>query len=165
MAAVIRYEPFVGTPAYRHRDSVGRAFERLFEDAFGPAPLRRTRPAIASNLYETPEAYWVDLPLPAVKADDVQIIVHENVLVIQVKRQWAAPESSQPIWQGFQSEEWTQRLTLPGEVDSENVDATLEHGVLRLRVSKAARAEPRTIKIATPGAAEAAPPEAAPAAV
>src|SRR5438874_12917778 len=97
--AVVRYEPFglVNT-----RPSLEGRFDRLLEEGFGwgreAAPATRT--GVAANLYETPDAYWVELPLAGVKPEDAQITVQQNVLTISAKRTWEMPQQARPIWQG-----------------------------------------------------------------
>jgi len=145
MASIVRYEPFglLGT-----RPSLGgfdRLFDRIFEDTVERAPTAER--GIGANLYQTPDAYWVELPLPGVKPDDVEVTVQENLLTIAAKRSWQLPEKAQPIWQGFGPGEWKQSFTLPGEVNPERVEASMEYGVLRLHLPKAEHVRPRTIRV------------------
>jgi HSP20 family protein len=147
MASIVRYEPIHLTDRWTN-SSFDRFFGRLMQDALGtPSVARSSRPSIAANLYETPESYWVELPLPGVKPEDVEVSVHQNLLSLKAKREWPAPEQARPVWQGFTSGQWQQTLTLPGEVDAERVEASLEHGVLRLQLPRAAHARPRQIKV------------------
>jgi len=142
--AIVRYEPF---GLLNTRPGFDALFDRLFEDAFGwgrnAAPSARA--SVAANLYETPDAYWVELPLAGVKPEDVEVRVQESLLTISAKRTWDMPEGAQPIWQGFGSGEWQQSFTLPGEVNADKVEATMDSGVLRLQLAKAEHIRPRTI--------------------
>ena len=151
MASMVRFQPFWST-----RAAPPATFDRLI-DRFLQEPLETVQPARTgrpANLYESDEAYWVELALPGVKPDDVEITVQENVLTLKAKRNWQAPERARPIWQGFGPAEWRQSFTLPGEVNPDRVEATLEHGVLRLQVGKADHARPHTIKVNAGRAAE-----------
>jgi len=144
--AVVRYEPFGLLNA---RPSFEGLFDRLMEEGFGwgreAAPA--TRAGVAANLYESPEAYWVELPLAGVKPDDVQVTVHQNVLTVGAKRTWQMPEQARAIWQAFGSGEWQQSFTLPGEVDPDKVEASMEYGILSLQLPKATHSRPRTIRV------------------
>src|SRR5215216_4991712 len=128
MASMVRYEPFRlwgSRPGFERFD---RLFDRLLEDT-----IERTQApqhGVAANLYQTPEAYWVELPLPGVKPEDVEVTVQENLLTIAAKRTWQLPEQAQAIWQGFGPGEWQQSFTLPGEVTSDHVEASMEYGIL-----------------------------------
>ncbi|CAA9291877.1 MAG: hypothetical protein AVDCRST_MAG77-5224 [uncultured Chloroflexi bacterium] len=165
MASIVRYEPFRVGLGGMARD-FDRMFDRMLEDVPGfaarGARSRATGGANPANLYETPEAYWVELPLPGVRPEDVEVTVQENMLTLQAKRAWQTPENAKTIWQGFGQGEWRQSFTLPGEVNNEKVSASLEHGILRLELPKAEHAKPRTIRVNAGQALTAAP--AAPAA-
>ena len=145
--AVVRYEPF---GLLNTRPSFGRLFDQLFEDAWGwgreTAPVARSG-GVAANLYETPEAYFVELPLPGIKPEDVEVTAQQNILTIGAKRNWQMPEQAQALWQGFGSGEWKQSFTLPGEVNPDKVEAGMEYGVLRLQLPKAEHMRPRTIRV------------------
>jgi HSP20 family protein len=163
MPSIVRYEPFRVSLGSVARD-LDRVFDRVFEDMPGfAARTSHSRPAGAANLYETPEAYWVELPLPGVRPEDVEVTVQENMLTLQAKRAWQTPENAKTIWQGFGQGEWRQSFTLPGEVNNEKVSASLEYGVLRLELPKAEHARPRTIRV-NAGPAITAAPATAPAA-
>lgn len=144
MASIVRYQPFRMPVSAVSRD-LDSAFERLFDDVFGTS--RAARPQSSANLYETKDAFLVELPLPGVRPDDVELTIQENVLSLRAKREWQAPENASAIWHGFGSGEWRQSFTLPGEVNPERVTASMEHGVLRLELAKAEHIKPRTIRI------------------
>ena len=152
MASMIRYQPFRFPIGEMTRD-LDRVFDRLIEDTFSTGRMAPGRTPGAANLYETSEAYLVELALPGVKAEDVEVTVQENVLSLAAKRTWQAPQNAKAIWQGFGAQEWSQRFTLPGEVNPDRVAASLEHGVLKLELPKAEHAKPRTIRINGNGAA------------
>jgi HSP20 family protein len=153
VASIVRYEPFRFPLSEMTRD-FDRALERLVDDSFSfPRGMRaRAGAGSAANLYETQDAYWVELPLPGVKADDVEVTVQDNVLQLRAKREWSTPEGAKSIWQGFTGGTWEQHFTLPGEVNPDKVSATLEHGILRLELPKAEHTKPRTIRVNASGA-------------
>jgi HSP20 family protein len=164
--AIVRYAPLSLGSTWLSRptpSSIDRLFNRFFEDAFAPR-AGGGRPGIAGNLYDAGKAFLVELPVPGVKPEDLEVTVRENVLTIKAKRTWQAPEGAQAIWRGFGDGEWQQSFTLPGDVNAEQVGANLEHGVLRLELPKADHVLPRTIKVSTNGtSAAAATPAEAPA--
>jgi HSP20 family protein len=150
MASIVRYDPFA-TSIWSGR-AVDSLFDRLFEGAFGRGSLSAepaTRRGLAANLFETEDGYVAEFPLPGVKPEDLEVTVRENTLTLHAKRNWQAPEHARAIWSGFTKAEWRHSFSLPGEVDAERVNATLEHGVLRLQLPKAEHARPRTIKVNT----------------
>lgn len=146
MASMIRYQP-IRIPLGGMAREFDRVFERFFDDTPAAPRAAGRLSGTAANLYETEAGYWVELPLPGVRPEDVEITAQENVLQLKAKRAWQTPENARTIWQGFSQGEWQQSFTLPGEVDASKVEATLEHGMLRLELPKAEHARPRTIRI------------------
>jgi HSP20 family protein len=158
MANNARYEPFwpAGRRGGPYGDPFFERFERVLQDAFGvtlaPAAADRERPGAAVNLYDTAEGYWLELPLPGVQADGVDLSVQQNLLTLKARREWAPPAGAQVIWQGFGAGQWQQTFALPGEVDAERVEARLADGVLRLHLPKAQHLRPRQITVQAGGA-------------
>ena len=153
-----RSDPF--WPAGRRLGSYGdplfERFDRMLQDAFGvaltPAGGDRDRPAAAANLYDTAEGYWLELPLPGVQPDGVDLSVQQNLLTLKVRREWAPPADAQVLWQGFGAGQWQQTVALPGEVDADRVEARLADGVLLLHLPKAQHLRPRQITVQAGGA-------------
>ena len=108
-----------------------------------------------ANVYELPEAYLVELPLPGVQAEDVALTVQDDRLTLKARRHWAAPPNAQPLARGFGAGELQQTVTLPGDVAPGALQAELRDGILRLELPKAESARPRTIPVR--GAARGAP--------
>ena len=151
MASMIRYQPFRFPLGAMTRD-LDQVFDRLLDDSFGFARGERGGAfGSTANLYETSDGYTVELPLPGVKAEDVELTVQDNVLSLRAKREWQAPEGSKTIWQGFTGGVWEQSFTLPGEVNRDRVEASMEHGILRLDLPKAEHSKPRSIRVNAAG--------------
>lgn len=151
---MVRYEPFSlfdRWPARSGYDRFFERFDRMMQDAFNfaSATVEPASSYAAANLYDSPEAYWIEVPLPGVKAEDLDLSVQQNVLTLKATRDWPAPEKAQPLWRGFGSGQWQQSFNLPGEIDADSVQAELTNGVLRLRLPKAPHVRPRAIKVHT----------------
>jgi HSP20 family protein len=140
MDLMLRYSPVAAAAGWPARPRTESAFERGFAGA---------------NVYETAEAYLVELPLPGVKAEDVALTVQADRLTLQARRRWEAPPNAQPLARGFGPGELQQTVTLPGDVTTGDLQAELQDGILRLELPKAASAQPRTIPVH--GAARGAP--------
>jgi HSP20 family protein len=157
MANNARSEPFwpAGRRGGPYGDPFFERFDRVLQDAFGVtlAPAAdRERPGAAVNLYDAAEGYWLELPLPGVPPDGVDLSVQQNLLTLKARREWAPPEGARVVWQGFGAGQWQQTFALPGEVDAERVEARLADGVLRLHLPKARHLRPRQIAVQAGGA-------------
>jgi HSP20 family protein len=132
---------------------LSEAIDRLFRDAF-TWPRTLGEPfgpsgggGMAGNLYETNESYILQVPLPGVKADELEIAARENVLALQGRTEIVAPEGARAIWGGMGSQEFREQIQLPGDVDADRASAEYHDGILTLTLPKAEHAKVRTIKI------------------
>ena len=132
-------------------DAIDRLFRdaftwpRSFGEAFGPAAAG----GMAGNLYETNDSYILQVPLPGVKADELEITARENVLTLQGKTEIAAPEGARAIWGGLAGQQFREVVQLPGDVDAERASAEYHDGILTLTLPKEEHARVRTIKISS----------------
>jgi HSP20 family protein len=142
MANITRYNPFSEVVSLRE------AMDRLFEDSFissrGSGLGAR---ALAANLYETGEGFTLQLPLPGVKPEDVEITVQQDTVSLKWEHKVEIPKDARVHWNGFQAGQYQQSFTLPSPINSEGVEAHASDGILTLRLPKAEHARARTIKV------------------
>jgi HSP20 family protein len=142
MANIVRYTPFNEVVSLRE------AMDRLFEDSVISPRLGGAR-GVAANLYETPEGFTLQLPMPGVKPEDVEITVQQDTVSLKWETKLQTPEGAHTHWNGFQSGRYQQSFTVPAPINSENVQAQYADGILTLQLPKAEHARARTIKINT----------------
>jgi HSP20 family protein len=107
------------------------------------APAMWTPPV---DIEETDDAWVIEAELPGVSREDVDIELHEDELVIrgEVKereRQGVLRRRTRKVG------EFEFRVTLPGGVNADAIEAHLDNGVLTVRVPKAETARSRKIDI------------------
>ncbi len=99
-----------------------------------------------ADLEETDDSYVVEIELPGVKKDDLDIeIAGRRVTVTgerKEKERVGILRRRERVVGRFRYE-----VTLPGEVEEDGVAAHLDEGVLAIRVPKPATARPRRIEI------------------
>ncbi|HET8845661.1 MAG TPA: Hsp20/alpha crystallin family protein [Ktedonobacteraceae bacterium] len=140
MAHLVRYNPWGEVVSLRE------AMNRLFEDSVIPGNSIRGRQS-GSNLYETPESFVLQISMPGVNPDDVEITVQQEALTISWKRSVSAPENARTHWAGFTSGKYQQQFALPSATNTEKAVASYENGVLTLTLPKAEYAKARTVKV------------------
>ncbi|MDZ4779544.1 MAG: Hsp20/alpha crystallin family protein [Planctomycetia bacterium] len=136
-------------PLGQLRDEV----DRLFNDFMGglsqfPTPSfasRRGFPAL--NVWETPDAVFVEAELPGLDAKDLDIAVVGRDLTLKGARQSAADEEVTYHRRERTVGDFTRHLKLPTEVNADAVEASLREGVLQIKLPKAEAARPRKIAI------------------
>jgi HSP20 family protein len=137
--------------------SLNDAMDQLFRDAFTWPRLFATGTpqgsnaglGLNSNLYETPESYIMQIVLPGVQVDTLQITAHQNVLSLQGTAGVAAPEGATGLWVGLGAGDFQEQVTLPGEVDADAASADYQHGILTLTLPKAEQAKVKAIKVSS----------------
>ncbi|MDX9814085.1 MAG: Hsp20/alpha crystallin family protein [Sulfurimonas sp.] len=104
------------------------------------------KPAI--NTREGSDAYHIDVDLPGVKKEDINIDITDNVLTISGTRESKIEQKEQNYYKVESSYGKFQRsFTLPKEVDVENIRAACEDGVLEVIIPKLEVSKQTTKKI------------------
>jgi len=91
----------------------------------------------AVNTREGDDAYYIELDLPGIKKEDVEINVDKNILTIKGKREVKKEEEKNDYYRvesAFGS--FSRSFTLPEKIDSENIRATGENGVVEITIPK-----------------------------
>jgi HSP20 family protein len=110
--------------------------------------------APALDISERKDAYLVTVELPGVEADDLDITLEDGLLTIQGERQFAHDSSEQQFHRVERRYGAFRRsITLPAQVQAEQIEASFDNGVLQIVVPKMEEATPKRIQI-RPGRAE-----------
>ncbi len=124
-----------------------REFDRLTQQAFGNGTT--SRPSfMPMDAWREGEVFVLEFDLPGIHPDSLDIDVERNVLTIKAER-----PARNGDWEFLASERpkghFSRQLVLGDNLDLDNVSASYEAGVLRLRVPVAERAKPRKIAVET----------------
>jgi HSP20 family protein len=115
---------------------------------------RATAWAPALDISERKDAYLVTVELPGVEAEDLEITLEDGLLTIQGERHFAHDSSEQHFHRVERRYGAFRRaITLPAQVQAEQIEASVDNGVLQILVPKMEEATPKRIKI-RPGRAE-----------
>jgi HSP20 family protein len=127
------------------------AMNRLFEESFiGPRFQFLTPRAFPVDIYETEDKlqFVIDAALPGFKPEEVQVTAVGDTLTISAaKKEEAKVEKGAYMRQERYEGEMSRTFTLPTFIDTEKVQATFEHGVLKLFIPKVEEAKPKQISI------------------
>ncbi len=135
--------------------SLKQAMDRLFDDSFvspaGWMTIATGQAGPAIDMWETPEEIVVNAALPGLAPEDVEITLTGQTL--SLRGEFKADDQvsrDQYVLQERRYGTFHRQLTLPVRIDGDNAEATFEHGLLRLRIPKAAEVKPRQIEITAP---------------
>jgi HSP20 family protein len=118
-------------------------------------PLRNIGQSVAdwfaprSDASALQDCYEINVELPGVKSEDVDVSVHDNSVTIRGQKQSERKESGRSYF--FSEREYgafQRTFRLPPDADAGSVEATFADGVLTLRIAKLAQSEGRARKIA-----------------
>jgi HSP20 family protein len=142
---VSRWDPYRGLVSLQ--DQVNRLFEdTVIQGRTGQADLATWAPA--ADIYETENDLVAKVDLPGVQEADIDIRVENNTLAIRGERKFekeVTEDSYLRVERAFGT--FTRSFSLPNIVKVENIRASLQNGVLTLRMPKREEAKPKQIKI------------------
>jgi HSP20 family protein len=127
-----------------------REIDRLFEDTFARDGSSFT-PAV--DIKENDNEIRLDLELPGLKPEDVEITAENGVLTIRGEKQAERKEGDEHRYQIIERVYGTfmRSFQLPQGVDADQVKAEFNNGVLSLHIPKAALPQPKRIEISAVG--------------
>jgi HSP20 family protein len=113
-------------------------------------PVRRffgETPAV--DVRETDEAYTIDVELPGVPKEGIQIEAEGNVLTVTGERK-REESKTEGIYHRVErwSGEFRRSFKVPDGFDTDKVGANLANGVLRVTLPKREEAKPKKIQVA-----------------
>jgi HSP20 family protein len=99
------------------------------------------------NMWETMETIYAECELPGVKPEELDISVIGNELTIKGRRGEAGDSQATYHRRERAIGTFTRTVSLPSEVNAEQVQANLRDGVLLLTLPKADSAKPRKVQV------------------
>jgi HSP20 family protein len=84
------------------------------------------------DVIRTDTGFEVEIPVPGFKTEQIELIVKENVLTLTAKSDRRA---------------FTRSLKFPDDVDAQNIEASVDNGLLTLALKRHPDAQPRRIEI------------------
>jgi len=122
-------------------------------DLFNPGPNQQIGSVrLLLDMYETPTHVMVDLALPGVKPEELDVQVEGLTLTIQGQYAANQDQSTTYWYKNLPDGGFLYRLTLPVKVSPTDVEADLKRGLLHLSFLKAPEAQTRRIEIKGAGA-------------
>ncbi len=135
--------PMVIDPFKELRDIERKISSMLeFENKMIPAAQAENIWMPAVNEKEDEKAYYVEIDLPGVKKEDINIEVKDNVITVSGERKFKKTEEDK----GYKRVEsffgkFERSFTLPADADAEKIEAKVEDGVLLITIPKVEQKE------------------------
>ncbi|MFI9345602.1 Hsp20/alpha crystallin family protein [Streptomyces sp. NPDC052773] len=118
--------------------------DRLTERLWGTA----ARPvAMPMDAWREGDTFVVQLDLPGVAAESIDVNVERDVLTVQAERRPTYGDDAERVISERPTGSFSRQLFLGESLDTERIDASYEAGVLTLRIPVAEQAKPRKIAV------------------
>jgi HSP20 family protein len=141
--AITRWDPFREVVALQNR--VNSLFRDLNE---GDDPVAAASFVPAVDIYEDTQKVMLKLEVPGIDQKDLDVRIEDHTLTVKGERKFESEEKEQNfhrIERRYGS--FYRAFTLPSTVDTENVAASYNAGVLKLELKKKPEAQPKQIEI------------------
>ena len=143
------------TPAWRLKSSSEQLenMRRQMDNLFGALSGRSFEPTGAGvfqaiNLTEDKDNYYLRAELPGVKNEAIELNVTDNTLTIAGERKIPKEdEKARYHRRERDAGKFSRAISMPGEFDSDKVQANLVNGILTVTVPKAEKTKPRQIAV------------------
>jgi len=146
MTLITRFDPF------REFATIQDRMNRLFRGSYGPEgqeeALTTTTFAPPVDVYEDEHNVTLKIEVPGIDEKDIDVRIENNTLTVHGERKFEKEEKEENYRRvERQYGSFTRTFTLPTTVDTENVSATYDKGVLKINLPKKAEAKPKQIKV------------------
>jgi len=127
-------------------------FDRLLDDllqdrrSWGAARATRGR-VPAANSWEDETSYLVELDVPGLGNEDLEISVDDNVLEVSGGKDEETREGATWHLRERSAGRFTRKLRFPKDVDAKRIEARAANGVLTVTLPKSEAALPRKIEV------------------
>jgi HSP20 family protein len=129
-----------------------RDLDRLMQQFWGiNNNSRRTAMSMPMDAWRKGDTFLVQLDLPGVAPDSIELTVEDNVLTIKAER--PAPSTNEGVETLIAERPYgifTRQMFLGDNLDTEHVEANYEGGVLSLTIPVAPHAKARRIEVKAP---------------
>ena len=121
-----------------------RELDRLTQQVLG-TPARPA--AMPLDAFRNGDVFVVELDLPGVDPDSIDLDVERNVLTVRAERRPSVSEDVELLVSERPRGSFSRQLFLGDTLDTARIDAAYDAGVLTLRIPVADKAKPRKITI------------------
>ena len=147
MSRIVRWNPI------REMAAMQRMMDRVLDES-----LRSTYDTegeelqgapLALDVHENETEYTVTTSLPGVDADNIDVNLHDDFLTItaEIPETVVENENGRTLLRERHYGKFSRRIRLPQPVNSDNVEAAYDNGVLTLTLPKSEAVLPRSIPV------------------
>ncbi|MGA9511581.1 MAG: Hsp20/alpha crystallin family protein [Candidatus Sulfotelmatobacter sp.] len=149
MTVLTRWEPFRQFSTMQdHMNRMNRLFRESYSPEVPEEALTTTNFAPAVDIYEDEHNITLKIDIPGSDEKDIDVRIDNNTLTVHGERKIEKEEKEENFRRvERQYGEFTRSFTLPSSVDTGQVNAHYDNGVLKIALAKKAEAKPKQIKV------------------
>ena len=129
---IMRFDPF-------------RELDRLTDQM--TAATTQTARGFPLDAYRRGDRFLVDLDLPGLDPDSIELTVERNVLTIRAERRPERQEGDEVLVAERPQGTFARQLFLGESLDADAIEANYDRGVLTLTIPVAEQAKPRKVQV------------------
>lgn len=100
-----------------------------------------------ADIVEGKNGVVVQIEMPGVRSEDVEISVERRVLTVRGRGRLTAPEGFRLVYAEYGEGDYERAFTLSQDIDEGRIAAEMKNGVLMLTLPRAEAAKPRKIEV------------------
>ncbi len=139
---------FYYTFPHRRLSEMRQVMNRMMEEAMQEMAPQEREMRLAVDVLADDEGYTIRALVPGLRSEDLHVEVLNNTVSIRGEFHPVESEDAKYLVSELPAGRFSRVLSLPTALDSSKAEASLNNGVLTMRVPKAEAHRPRTIKVA-----------------
>ena len=126
-----------------------RELDRAVGQMWGDMGDNATGGSFPVDIHEANDQLVVEADLPGFKKDQIDISVEQGVLTIEAERQGGEPSDGNRKTHVTERRytRVARRFSLPSAYDTQSIDASLNDGVLTVKLQKREESKPRKVEV------------------
>jgi HSP20 family protein len=140
---LVRWDPFQESEAFFNRLMPGRVIRWPSLEN-----VQKTDWTPSANISETENEYVIRAELPAIKKEDVQVMIDNGVITIKGERKQQKEEKNEKYHrvESFYGN-FERSFSLPDDVNTDSIKCDSKEGILTVHIPKAAQKKSKPLQI------------------
>ena len=132
---------------YRRMTNLRQAMNRMFEENISETSPVEREMLLAVDVQADDEGYNFTALVPGLEADDINVEIINNTVSLSGEFKSTRDEDSRYMMSELPTGRFRRVIKLPSALEAAQTEASIQNGVLHLRVPKAESHRPKTIKV------------------
>ncbi len=100
-----------------------------------------------ADIFDGGDAWHITVELPGVDQSGVDVTVEQGILTVRAESALQAPEGLQLRHAEYTGRKFARSFRITDDIDTQQIAAEMKHGLLRLKLPKALKAQPQKVAV------------------